>query len=238
MSHQQKATNIISINQPAYLPWLGYFERIANSDHHIVLDHVQFEKNSMTNRNKILTANGELTLTVPVKTSGKFGSLMISDIAISEQHRWQKKHWQSIYFNYKKASYFKKYQDDLEEMYTTPWSTLNSLLKAQLSFFMKALTIETRISYSSDFQWQDKKSDLILEMCQQFNASHYLSGMHGQDYLQTEAFEQNNIEVLFQHYQHPEYRQLCTQFTSHLSILDLLLNHGNKSLNILRSLHE
>lgn len=34
----------ISINQPAYIPWLGYFERIANSDVHIVLDHVQFEK--------------------------------------------------------------------------------------------------------------------------------------------------------------------------------------------------
>ena len=47
----------ISINQPAYIPWLGYYERIANSDVHIVLDHVQFEKNSMVNRNIIATKN-------------------------------------------------------------------------------------------------------------------------------------------------------------------------------------
>ena len=46
---------IVSINQPAYLPWLGYFHRIAISDIHIVLDHVQFEKNSFVNRNKIRT---------------------------------------------------------------------------------------------------------------------------------------------------------------------------------------
>jgi hypothetical protein len=41
---------IVSINQPAYLPWLGYFDRIAASDVHVVLDHVQFEKNSYINR--------------------------------------------------------------------------------------------------------------------------------------------------------------------------------------------
>jgi hypothetical protein len=57
---------IVSINQPAYLPWLGYFHRIAVSDAHIVLDTVQFEKNSFTNRNKVRTREGWCWLTVPV----------------------------------------------------------------------------------------------------------------------------------------------------------------------------
>ena len=73
---------IVSINQPAYLPWLGYFERIANSDLHIVLDHVQFEKNSFTNRNKIRTKEGWMWLSVPVKTKGKFGELNINELEI------------------------------------------------------------------------------------------------------------------------------------------------------------
>jgi len=59
---------IVSINQPAYIPWLGYFDRISKSDLHIILNHVQFEKNSMTNRNKIRTSQGWAWLTVPLHT--------------------------------------------------------------------------------------------------------------------------------------------------------------------------
>ena len=82
---------IISINQPAYLPWLGYFDRIAKSDVHVVLDHVQFEKNSMVNRNRVYAPNGEIMLTVPVQTSKQFGNLEIINLEISHQQKWQKK---------------------------------------------------------------------------------------------------------------------------------------------------
>ncbi|MEW6989354.1 WbqC family protein [Colwelliaceae bacterium 6441] len=231
----KKNQTIISINQPAYLPWLGYFDRIANSDHHIVLDHVQFEKNSMVNRNKLLSKNGEVMLTVPVKTSGNFGNLAISTIQIGNQPKWQKKHWQSIYFNYKKAPYFEQYAKELEAFYNTSYLQLNDLLKAQLAFFLKVLKIETKISYSSEYVWHKNKSDLVQEICQYFKATQYISGIHGEDYLNTQSFLKEGILVDFQHYQHPCYSQMKDTFTSHLSILDLLFNHGDKSLEILRN---
>ena len=43
----------ISAHQPAYLPWAGYLQRIHMSDVFVLLDEVQFEKNSFTNRNQI-----------------------------------------------------------------------------------------------------------------------------------------------------------------------------------------
>jgi hypothetical protein len=226
---------VISINQPAYLPWLGYFDRIANSDHHIVLDHVQFEKNSMVNRNKVLSKNGEVMLTVPVKTSGNFGDLAINNLQIGGPPNWQKKHWQSIYFNYKKTAYFKKYADNLEYIYNSPWLKLNDLLKAQLSFFLNALNIKTEISYSSDYTWRGNKSELVLEICKKFYANKYISGMHGKEYLDIDSFIKQDIAVDFQDYQHPCYSQMSESFCSHLSILDLLFNHGEKSLAILRN---
>ena len=73
---------IISINQPAYLPWLGYFERIAMSDLHIVLDHVQFEKGSFTNRNKVRTGDDAAWLTVPLATKGSILGPWLDDRAI------------------------------------------------------------------------------------------------------------------------------------------------------------
>lgn len=236
MPHKQKKTDIISINQPAYLPWLGYFARIAASDHHVVLDHVQFEKNSMVNRNKVLTKTGPLMLTVPVKTSGYFGQLAINNLALAAQQKWQKKHWQSIYFSYKKAPFFEQYHDDLAAFYQQPWLKLNDLLKAQLQFFIKALGITTTISFSSDIDWQQTNSALVLEICQHFNSDHYISGALGRNYLNINTFEQANVSVEFQDYQHPCYQQFKQPFASHLSILDLLLHQGDKSLAILRNL--
>ena len=52
----------MSAHQPAYLPWLGYLDKIKRSDIFIFLDTVQFEKNSFTNRNKIKTKNGPIWL--------------------------------------------------------------------------------------------------------------------------------------------------------------------------------
>ena len=57
---------ILSAHQPAYLPWLGYLERISLSDKFVILDQVQFEKNSFINRNKIKTKEDALWLTIPV----------------------------------------------------------------------------------------------------------------------------------------------------------------------------
>jgi len=101
---------IVSINQLTYLPWLGYYDRIAASDLHIILDHVQFEKNSMTNRNKVRTSEGWTWLTVPVLSKGKFGDLEITKLGISENTKWQKKHWNTIKGSYSKAPFFKSIQ--------------------------------------------------------------------------------------------------------------------------------
>ena len=62
---------ILSISQPAYLPWLGLFSRIKMSDVHVFLDDVQIErgtKNSFTNRNKLRNKKDIFWLTVPLKS--------------------------------------------------------------------------------------------------------------------------------------------------------------------------
>jgi hypothetical protein len=224
---------IVSINQPSYLPWLGYFQRIAISDIHVTLDHVQFEKNSFTNRNKIRTKDGSLMLTVPLKTKGLFGSLAINTIETSDDY-WRVKHFKSIQGAYSKAKYFKQYEPTLSKFYERPCSKLIDLIIPMNKWMMEEFDIDTRIVRSSEIQFEGTKSDLVLNICQSLNATTYLSGPMGRDYLNIDSFKDAGIKVVFHDYSHPVYEQTFAGFQSHMTALDLLLNHGPESINFLK----
>ena len=94
---------IVSILQPAYLPWLGYFERIYKSDISVMLDHVQIErytKTSFTNRNKLRNDRKCFWITVPIKYENIKTS--INQVRIDNSRDWKKKHLSSFIYNYKK----------------------------------------------------------------------------------------------------------------------------------------
>lgn len=225
---------IVSINQPAYLPWLGYFERIAKSDLHIVLDHVQYEKNSFINRNRVKTTNGWCWLTVPVKTKGKFNNLDINTVEISNDVNWAKKHWQTLYQNYSKAPYFHDHAQFFDSLYQRQWYYLADLCKEVTTYFLKTLRISTPLSFSSEMNPLACKDRLILNLCQQTQATTYLSGALGRNYLNEALFGQAGIKVIYQSFDHPQYPQSQPgPFESHLSIIDLVFNCGPKSLEIL-----
>jgi len=48
----------------------------------------------------------------------------------------------------------------------------------------------------------------------------------------TKSVLKEGVRIEFQDYEHPIYSQLYGEFISHLSVIDLLLNHGRESLTI------
>jgi len=228
---------IVSINQPAYLPWLGYFHRIAISDVHVILDHVQFEKNSFTNRNKIRTKEGSTMLTIPLKTKGMFGSIAINTIEIADDI-WSSKHFKAIQGSYSKAKYFKHYEPVLNEIFAKKYNRLIELIIPMNEWLMKELNITTKMVRSSELNVEGTKSDLVLNICKELNASVYLSGSLGRDYLDMDSFKNCEIDVTFHDYIHPQYSQVYPGFEPNMTILDLLLNHGPESINYLNQGNE
>ena len=57
---------IVTAHQPSYLPWLGYFNKISQSQIYVFLDHVLPSKGDWVNRVKIKTNSGAKYLTVPI----------------------------------------------------------------------------------------------------------------------------------------------------------------------------
>ena len=60
----------VSIMQPTYLPWAGYFGLMMLSDYFVFLDDVQFERRSWQQRNYIKNKKDIINLTVPVIKKG------------------------------------------------------------------------------------------------------------------------------------------------------------------------
>ncbi|MEI8292954.1 MAG: WbqC family protein [bacterium] len=226
---------IVSINQPAYLPWLGYFERIARSDAHIVLDHVQFEKNSFTNRNKVRTREGFAWLTVPIRTKGRFGDLSIAGLSFAENDPWQKKHWATLRLNYSRTPFFASYATAYEPLYEHVWDGFGPMVRAFLAQHVRDLGISTPLLFSSELGVGGTKSQLILNLCKSAGATTYLSGPLGRNYLDEGLFLESGISVVYQDYTHPTYTQHLNGFEPFMCILDLIFNHGPDSRNILMS---
>jgi len=214
---------IATIHQPSYLPWLGYFDKISRSDMYIFLDSVQLEKNSYSYRNKIKTPQGTLWLTIPLKMKGHT-SKAINEVLIDNSQQWKKKHLKSIYHNYKKSPYFDELYPKLESLYGVDYDLFSELTYKHLMFWLNELNIKSRVVKSSDLSIDSRKSDLILDLCNHFNADKYISGAQGKDYLVEDGFISNSIEIEYQDYKHPVYQQLYGDFVSHLGVIDFWMN--------------
>jgi hypothetical protein len=224
---------IVSINQPAYLPWLGYFHRIAVTDAHIVLDHVQFEKNSFTNRNRVRTREGWCWLTIPVRTAGKFGNLPINELGIADGKPWAPKHWETLRLNYSKAPFFDQHAAFFRDVYTRTWLKLSDLIHEVTGYLLDAFGIRTKLYLSSQMKASGRKDELVVNLCRELGATVYLSGPLGRNYLREELFGQHNIAVRYDDYRHPMYPQVHPGFEPYMAAIDLLFNAGPASREIL-----
>lgn len=230
---------IISGHQPVYLPWLGLIHKASLADIFIFMDDVQYLSQDWNNRNRIKSPQGKpIWLTVPLNIK-ESKSLILKDILISEEDnlperkRWQNIHWSSIQMAYGKCQYFNKYRGFFEWLYLeNDWRNLADLNLAILKQIFCWFGLTAVIVLASQENFAQKKSDLVIEHAQKFNADIVVTGIHGQDYMDFAHAEGLGIKVIIQDYNHPEYDQRFGQFVSHLSFVDLLFNHGPHSLEI------
>jgi hypothetical protein len=220
----------VAVLQSNYIPWKGYFDIINAVDEFILYDDCQFTKNDWRNRNKIRVPQGTMWLTVPVRTSGRFGQpIYLTEVV---DGRWAKKHWQSIVTYYAKAPYFPELAPVLQRCYEIA-SGLALLSRINYLFIhavCELLGIGTAISWSMDYSLsKDDPSDKVLELCQQANATAYLSGPRARAYLNKAAFAAGGIEVRwldYSEYAQRPYWQVYEPCLHEVTVIDLLMNAG------------
>lgn len=216
------------ILQPSYIPWRGYFHQIQKADVFVFYDDVQYDKHGWRNRNQIATANGLKWLTIPVLSKGNvLEHTPISSIHIDNSQPWPRKHWESIRQNYARAPFFKRYAPLVEGFYAQRRDLLADFTIPTTVALAKELGLEkTEFVRSSTLGIPGVKTDRLLGILKQLNATHYISGPSAKAYLETEKLEHAGISVEWMRYDYPQYEQLSAPFEGSVSILDLLFMKG------------
>ena len=201
----------------SYWPNLHYFFYVLNASIINIEQFDNYSKQSYRNRTQILSANGILNLSIPIKKNKS--EKVVNSIEISYKEDWQKNHWRAITSAYKNSPYFDFFEEDLKVFYSNKYNLLIDYNLDQLKFIIKVLKQKKNIQLTKQYESNPESViDLrtIIHPKQSYLSDKLLANKLDQSYYQT--FE-NKIS-----------------FTPNLSILDLLFNKGLHTIDYLKSI--
>lgn len=225
----------IGIHQPNFIPWLGYFNKIAKADKFIFLDTVQYNRRGLTNNNKIKTPNGELMLTVPV-VKGAYADQKVNEVFLFEQEKSSLKLCRTIEMNYSKALFYQRYYPEFKEIMMKNHGLLMNLNIELIKWVMAILKINTELFYASAFEVIDDEDPTkrLIRLTKLAGGSEYLSGKGGFNYQDQDLFIAEKIKLTLPQFEHPIYKQQWKEFIPNLSIVDVIFNCGEEAALFLK----
>lgn len=216
-----------AIMQPTYLPWAGYFSLLSTVDTFVFLDDVQFSKGSWQQRNRILLNGKEHYLTVPILKKGK-STQLISEVKIDHSKPWKRKHLQTLKQAYIKYPFAEEIIPLLKEWIDSENKFLVDLNIKIIKVISEKLDLHPTFVKSSDIAVSGKRSEYLINICQQLRADTYISPPGSKQYIDEEdLFAKSDINIEYFSYSPQPYLQVKnSNFISHLSIVDMIANIG------------
>ena len=102
-----------------------------------------------------------------------------------------------------------------------------------INYFNSELKITTKTISSSIFNISQTKTRKLVDICSKVDATCYISGISGHDYLDEKLFLESKIKLIYENFIHPIYNQIHGKFIDNMSIIDLLMNEGHRSQKII-----
>ena len=224
----------VAIHQPNYLPWLGYFRKIAQADVFVFFDNVQMPMGkSFVSRNRILTAQGPRWLTVPVARSGT--PQPISEAAIAGPH-WPRKHVMTLDQAYAHAPWRALIGARIVPVLGRGFTRIAALNIALITEIADILGLgQVRFLRATELGLSEAGAASIPEILERSGATAYLtgSGAGSLRHLDEAALTVRGVETVFLSDEFPPYPQGRPGFEANLSVVDALLNCGPEATRAL-----
>lgn len=188
------------------------------------MDNVQLSKSGWTHRDKIKTNKEVNWITIPIKNIKK--KQLIKDCLINNDVNWKKKHINMIKENYKNSKFINEGIEIINDLYKLNTNYLFEFNFNIINKLFEIFKINVDIKLLSQLDLNGEKSELLVKILKKINSNLYLSGEGAKNFIDLDLFKYNNIEVVFNNFNHPIYEQIHGNFVKNLSILDIILNCG------------
>lgn len=198
----------------AYLAPVSYFAALYFCRKAYIERYDHYMKQTYRNRCVIASADGPLSLTIPVEKSSE-GKCAMKDIRVSEHGNWRHVHRNAFVAAYKQSPFFDYYADDFNTFFDRKYEFLYD--------FNMELT-----------QWLCEQIDIQPELVP---TTEYMDACEGILDLREAIHPKKSAGDMISLYHPVPYYQVFDSrhgFQSDLSIVDLLFNMGPESLLVLR----
>lgn len=196
-----------------YLPCLEYVSLLVNSDHVDFEVMENFPKQTYRNRTYLLGANGIECLTVPtLHIHGEKGKT--KDIQIDYMQDWQRRHIGAFQAGYGKAPFYEYIEPYIRDIFAKKNKFLVDLNIDFIELVMKIMNLRLSYSFTDTF-------------CSNSSQSHW-----------NQIVAKNDWQLRANYKSSPYQQCFGDLFVPNLSILDLLMNHGRESKNILFNIEQ
>jgi hypothetical protein len=224
---------IISFNQPAFIPWGGFFARLMSSDRMVLLDDTLLARGfTFVNRNRLKGPGGEIWITVPLKRKGR-GAQKIKDLEIYEKDRWKKKFLATLRHYYGHSVYFEPLVEEIRRAVDKPGERFLDLTLALLKDLNANLGIDKKISLQSELEVSGKGTPLLVSLASKLRADEVILPHGSEKAVEGVLFERAGIKVRFLRFDPPQYPQFWGNFLANLSTFDLILCCGPAGRSII-----
>jgi hypothetical protein len=216
---------IVSIHQPNFFPWMGYFDKINKSDKFVFLTSSLRSKNDKyLTRTKILNNNSKLQyLSLPLGNK----QIPINQLIMPADHQWKVKVLNIIKESYRGSNNFDEVYIDIENLFMCEYEYFSDYSINIIRFLISKFNIDTELYVDTDFN-QDfgTSNQRNIALCKKAGGDIYLSGNGAKVYNDHKLYRGNSLELIYQDYMAPTYTQMSNEFVSGLSIIDVLFNCG------------
>lgn len=189
----------VGIHQPNFMPWLGYFLKMAVSDIFIYHDNVEHSKGSLTRRTYIREhpySTHPKYLTLSLKQHSDH--VLIKDLELRDVDYWYDDIRNKIYNSYVKAPYFTSIFDRVVESMRTCYDPSFSNFSINLlEYYRSLLEIDVITMRSSDIPIDEKGHHYNLALVKHCGGLVYNSGMGAKKYQCEEDYDASGIQLKY-----------------------------------------
>ncbi|MDC0362089.1 WbqC family protein [Halioglobus sp.] len=206
--------------QPYLFPYLGYFQLINAVDAFVAYDDVNYIKGGWINRNFICAKDHKQLITLP--TQGASPNKLINQVLVGNGSR---KLLKTIRQAYSKAPQFTAVFPLIEDILNQEERNLARFVDYQLRQICEYLGIEATWYISSELKYDKALSgqERVLAICDEMGATHYINAEGGQTLYDKGVFSSRDKQLSFLQTKTTPYSQFSNTFTSHLSIIDVMM---------------